>query len=111
MGLPQGVGWTKEVLMYIVKNKVTDVKKIEYKLLLEEMFPGQTGYSLAVFVNSIAKETVNRKQYRCNEPLHKICLRRLNQPDHTSYLGNNNRAASKLKYAEDIIKIYKSLIV
>ena len=111
LGLPQGVDWMKEFLMYVVKNEVTDVKKIEYNLLVEEIFHGQTSYSLRNFANSVRSTTVNQKRVRSNDPIHQLSLRQLNEPSpNSSYLGNEKMADSKLKYAEDIIEIYKSLI-
>ena len=53
LGLPQGVEWMHEFLVYMVNNKITDTKTIEYNRLVEELFPGQTSLSLSMFANNI----------------------------------------------------------
>ena len=113
LGLPQGVDWMKEFLVYIVKNEVIDVKTIEYNRLVEELFPGQTTHSLSRFANDLKVKTVKYKVVRSNEPLHKICARRLSEMTtcRFTYLGNEKMANSKLIYSENIVEIYKSLIV
>ena len=111
LGLPQGVEWRNEFLMHLVQNKVTDVKKIEYNLLVEKRFPGQTTRTLASFADIINNSKGDNKIVHSNEPLHEKCSRRLNHPKPNSYLTSERMANSNLTFAEDIVEIYNSLIL
>ena len=110
MKLPQGVEWMRDVLDYIVKNKVLTVKDIPYNKLLKEVCPGQTSTAISSFARNIQLEWNGTKLIRSTQPLHEICLRRLNEPNKYSYLGNEKMAEKKLRYAEDIIEIKKLMI-
>ena len=110
MKLPQGVEWMRDVLDYIVKNKVLTVKDIPYNQMLKEVCPGQTSQTIGRFVCNIQREWNGTKLIRSTQPLHEICLKRLNEPSVTSYLGNEKKTDAKFKYAEDIIEIKNWLI-
>lgn len=109
LGLPQGIDWMKDFLKYMEKNRIIAKKDIPYNKLVNEMCPGQTTRSLAVFANSIPRKWDGKKMIRSNEPFHEICLRWLNEPSPNSYLGNEKMANARLEYAEEIVKIYQSL--
>ena len=100
----------RDVLDYIVKNKVLTVKDVPYNKMLKEVCPGQTSEAIASFVGNIQREWDGKKMIQSTQPLHEICLKRLNEPSITSYLGNEKKTDAKFKYAEDIIEIKNWLI-
>ena len=100
----------RDVLDYIVKNKVLTVKDIPYNKMLKEVCPGQTSWTIKSFAADIQREWDGKKKIRSTQPLHQICLKRLNEPSANSYLGNEKKRDAKFKYAEDIIGIKNWLI-
>ena len=110
MKLPQGVEWMRDVLDYIVKNKVLTVKDIPYNKMLKEVCPGQTSRTISSFASQFQREWDGKRQIRSTQPLHQMCLKRLNEPSVYSYLGNGKKTDAKLKYIEDIIEIKNWLI-
>ena len=104
--LPQDVEWRKNLLEYIVQNKIITVKKIPYNQVVNEICPGQTSASLQLlFSNDLSGESKDGKQARPKAPLYDICLKRLEEPYINSYLGNEKKADSKLTYANEILEI------
>ena len=110
MGLPQGVEWTKNLLGYIIENKIITVKQIPYNQVVNEICPGQTSRSLQYFANSLYLETKDGKSIRSKAPLYDICAKRLEEPPSNSYLGNEEMTNSKLNYANEILEIRNSII-
>ena len=99
-----------DVLDYIVRNKVMSTKDISYNKVLKEVCPGQSSDTIRGFANDLRREWNGKKLIQSTQPLHEICLRRLNEPNKYSYLGNEKMADKKLRYAEDIIEIKKLMI-
>ena len=66
LGLPLNIDWMRDLQRYIVDKKIKSLDELNYELLVDEMFPGQTPHSLkAVMVSS---------RYTSMGVLHKIPL-------------------------------------
>ena len=110
MGLPQGVEWMKNVLGYIIENKIITVKKIPYNQVVNKICPGQTSASVKCFANDVARVWKDGKYVRSKSRLYDICAKRLEEPSSNSNLGNKDKANSKLNYANEILEIRNSII-
>ena len=53
LGLPQKVDWMKDVLEYVVGNKIGHVKQISYNHVINDICPGHTVECLTRFANYI----------------------------------------------------------
>ena len=100
----------RDVLDYIVKNKVLNVKDIPYNKMLQEVCPGQTSWTISIFAANIQREWDGTRHIQSTQPLYKMCLKRLNKPSVYSLLGNEKKTDAILKYTEDIIEIKNWLI-
>ena len=101
-GMPQNVEWKKDVLRYIIEMKFGSFKEIPYHKVVEDICPGQTSYSLSIFLNNIS---------RCagKIPFHECCLNQLNNPHANSHLGNEELVDTKSEHASKILEIKQKL--
>lgn len=97
--------WMTDVLNHIVNESIKDVDEIDFYSLEKEVCPGQTVASLKQFVKNVK---LNKSS---DEPLHKTCLRRLDNPL-PRFLTNEsaNGVRLKIKRIEETVNIYKLLI-
>ena len=101
-GMPQNVEWKKDVLRYIIEMKFGSFKEIPYHKVVEDICPGQTSYSLSIFLNNISRRAGKI-------PFHECCLNQLNNPHANSHLGNEEFAKAKSEYASQILQIKQKL--
>lgn len=109
LGLPQNLKWRKDVVNYLVDNKVEKEEDIHYDKVLKKVCPGQTVYSLRNFVFSQRQTKVKGKSIVLKEPLHYIISKRLGNPSSSSFLKNEKMARRNLEFANDIVKMYSNL--
>ena len=111
LGLPQSIGWRRELLGYIVDNQIKSTKDLDYFVLCEQMFPGQTPYSLRYYIKDFIKNAGNISE---NAPICDVISDKLSNPSPNGILGSQKRESSllarKLQYAEYIIEMYESII-
>ena len=102
LNLPQNVEWQKHVLRYVIENKFTSGKDIPYNKVVMEVCPGQTSSSLSNFLTHVSK-------YAKYTPIHESCKKFLNNPNPSSYLGNEELAQKTSEYAGKILEIKQKL--
>ena len=110
LGLPQTVEWMEQFLRYIVDNKITSSKKIPYDQVSKEICRGETRFSISHFASSLSQEWKGGKLVRSKDPLYEICDKKLNEPSLVSYLGNEEKANSKLDYINQILEIKHTIL-
>ena len=103
LGVAQNVEWRNDVLRYIVKEKYASTKEVPYSRVVKDCCPGQTTYSVNMFVYNISRCGKDTK-------LHELCKKRLTDPSPNSYLGNEEKAQEYLQYACEIVKLKQTLI-
>ena len=101
-GLPQNVEWKKDVLRYIIEKKFGSFKEIPYHKVVEDICPGQTSYSLSLFLNNILRGAGDI-------PFHECCWKHLNNPHTNSHLGNKELVDTKSEHASKILEIKQKL--
>ena len=101
-GMPQNVEWKKDVLRYIIEMKFGSFKEIPYHKVVEDICPGQTSYSLSIFLNNISRRAGKI-------PFHECCLNQLNNPHANSHLGNEELVDTKSEHASKILEIKQKL--
>ena len=103
--LPLTDCWKKDVLSYIVKNKIQHMKELDYTKILEELAPGQTSLSLIAFVKSMKKK---------NLPLCDVASKRLDKQGPDNRFGpfneNHKGEQKRLEWLQNITSYYKTLI-
>ena len=110
LALPQDLEWTKNFCHYIVHHRITNVKQISYNQVVKEVCPGQTTESISQFANDLIKESKGGKTVSSTDPLYELSAKKLNTPDISSYLGNGERANSKLAYIKNILKMRNEIL-
>ena len=101
-GMPQNVEWKKDVLRYIIEMKFGSFKEIPYHKVVEDICPGQTSYSLSIFLNNISRRAGKI-------PFHECCLNQLKNPHANSHLGNEELVDTKSEHASKILEIKQEL--
>jgi len=103
MTLPLTDHWKKDVLSYIVKNEIKQMKELDFNKILAEIAPGQTSLSLIAFVKSMNKR---------NLPLCDVASKRLDKqrPDNPLLNDNHKGEKKRLEWLQNIISYYKTLI-
>ena len=101
-GMPQNVEWKKDVLRYIIEMKFGSFKEIPYHTVVADICPGQTSYSLSIFLNNISRRAGKI-------PFHECCLNQLNNPHANSHLGNEELVDTKSEHASKILEIKQKL--
>ena len=109
LGLPQSIDWIRELLDHIVDTKTKSTNDLDYFLLCQEMFPGQTPYSLDSCITRFLNLSRQNKMLE-NTPLCDIISDKLSNPSPQSILVCEKKRTKKLQYAEDIVEIYESII-
>ena len=99
LGLPQDLDWRRDVVRYLTDNMVETEEDVDYNLLLEEMCPTQTAYSLRHFVFSQRQTKVKGTSVVLKEPIHYIISKRSNNPSGNSFFSNTNMEYRKIRYA------------
>ena len=94
--------WQKDVLRYVIENKFTSGKDIPYNKVVMDVCPGQTSFSLSMFLGSLSQNA----NYA---PLHESCEKFLKNPPSRSYLGNEELAQKTSEYAGKILEIKQKL--
>ena len=101
-GLPQNVKWKKDLLRYIIEKKFVSCKEIPYITVVRDICPGQTSYSLSLFLNNITRGAGDI-------PFHECCWNQLNNPHVNSHLGNEELVDTKSEHASKILEIKQKL--
>ena len=101
-GMPQNVEWKKDVLRYIIEMKFGSFKEIPYIAVVRDICPGQTSYSLSIFLNNFSRSAGNI-------PFHECCWKQLNNPHARSHLANEELVDTKSEHASKILEIKQKL--
>ena len=109
LGLPQNLEWKKDVMVYLVDNKVECLEDIDYNKLVKDVCPGQTTNSLQHFIKNIPKTTVKGKHILRKEPLHELASKSISDPGNSSFLCSETMVQKKLDHACSIVKVYEDL--
>ena len=109
--LPMTSEWKKDILHYIVKNKVKDKRDIDVDILLQDVAPGQTSLSLFIYLDSLKRETINRKAKYSEKSLFQCASRRLREKRQDNPIFNENHKGEqkRLEWCEEIITYYESI--
>jgi len=110
LGKPQGVEWMKNLLDYIIENKIITAKQIPYNQVVNEIVPGQTSRSVQELVNRLPRERKDGKNVLSKSPLYDICAKRLEEPSPSSYIGNEEMTNFKLNNANEILEVRNSIL-
>merc|ERR1712150_28689 len=102
LGLPQNEEWRKDVLRYVIDKKFSSVKDIPYNKVVRDVCPGQTSNALSLFLNNFSRSAGD-------QPFHEYCRKHLNNPNHSSSLGNEKLAQTKFEYTCEILDIKQKL--
>ena len=109
LGLPQNLEWKKDVMEYLIHNKVEVLEDIDYNKVVKDVCPGQTTHSLSVFIRSIRKSTVKGEKNLHKEPLHELASKSFSDPGPPSSLCSETMVQKKLDHACSIVKVYEDL--
>ena len=107
LGLPQNLEWKKDVIVYLMDNKIEWLEDIDYNKVVKDVCPGQTTHSLRVFIRDIRKRTVKGEKILHKEPLHELASKRINDPRNSSFLCDETVVQKKLEHACSIVKVYE----
>ena len=103
--------WKKDILHYIVKNKVKDKRDIDVDILLQDVAPGQTSQSLMIYLDSLKRETINGKAEYSENSLFECASKRLSEKRQNDPIFNENHKGElkRLEWCEEIITYYESI--
>ena len=107
LGLPQNLEWKKDVIVYLMYNKIEWLEDIAYNKVVKDVCPGQTTHSLRLFIFHIRKRTVKGEKILHKEPLHELASKRINDPGNSSFLCDETVVQKKLEHACSIVKVYE----
>ena len=109
--LPMTSEWKKDILHYIVKNKVKDKRDIDVDILLQDVAPGQTSQSLMIYLDSLKRETINGKAEYSENSLFECASKRLSEKRQNDPIFNENHKGElkRLEWCEEIITYYESI--
>ena len=94
---------------YLIGTKVELLEDIDYNKLVKDVCPGQTTYSLRVFIMAIRKTTVKGEDILHKEPLHELASKTVSDPGNYSFLYSETMVQKKLDHACSIVKVYEDL--
>ena len=112
MKLPMTNDWKKDILSHIVENNIKHKKEMDIDHILKEIAPGQTSRSILTYLDALRKETVNGVRKPSKLPLCDLASKRLMEqaPNNALFQTNHKGEQKRLKWCEDVISYYKTLI-
>ena len=108
LGLPHNIDWIRDFRRHIVDKQIKSVDELNYKVLVDELFPGQTTYSLRLLLTNHQwyKDYLKNKKYNLCD----LLSDNLYNPMVHSVLTSDTIQNKRSKYAQDIIQLYESVI-
>ena len=104
-GFPESYfDWKKDLLGYIIKNRIEDKKDVDAYTIEKEVCPGQTVLSIKQFVCDLK----NEKAYKA-DPLYKTCKRRLKAMKNPGINDFKRSFSLGVAQIEEIVKHYETI--
>ena len=101
--MAQTVEWRKDVLRYVIQERIATTKEVPYSKVVRDSCPGQTTHSVRIFLNILSRHDKDT-------PLHELCKKNLDNPPPSSLLGNDEMAQEYLQHSSEILKFKQTLI-
>ena len=96
--------WKKDVLNYIIKNKIENHEYVDVYTIEKEVCPGQTVGSIKLFLKELKNEKVDKA-----DPLYKVCKRRLLNIRNPGINDYKKQFKLGLGQIEEIVKHYETI--
>ena len=112
MKLPMTDDWKKELLHYIVKNKIKNKKQLDIELIFKEIAPAQTTKSLLIYLERLKQERINGVMKQSKLPLCELASKRFILKDQRDPTFNevHNKYQKRQEWCNSIIAYYNKLI-
>ena len=110
LGVPHKHDWKNDLMKYIVSNKVSTINELDVYHVVKKLCPGQTIASIKKCVRDLGTARLAGRVPQKSDPLHEICLKRLNNPRTVANGANNYKSKLRLQRIEQVIEIYKFII-
>ena len=104
--------WKKDVLSYILENKIKHKNELDIDQMLMGIAPGQTSTSLLSYLNELKRTRKNGKLGQSKLPLCDLASKRLmeQRQDDPVFNENHKGEQKRLKCRQDLISYYKTMI-
>ena len=112
--LPLDADWKKDFMLYVIKNKIRHLKELDFSLVVEDVCPGQTSFSLynhAAFTLSNYMKRRNVSKNLKDLILYEIMTMQMKYKNAPNSHFNVKKMEKNLRRKIDIVDIYKSMML